>query len=149
MLRFSPIALLLITSLNANAITLGNSLLEMASAPGREVIDVHTVLAQISKKENRNLPRLINEEVRLDRLIAGQGKHLIRQFTLLGEVTTGGGASTSKNHEKRLLKSDLCNDKSLSIYLRNGVSVTNELLNKQGQIIEEINVSSTDCRQKI
>lgn len=150
MLRASLTSCLFMTAVNAYAIELGSSLfgsslVGMASESRRSSIDLQSVLTRISEKENRSLPKLINEDIRLDKLVADEGSRMIKQFTLLNDASVGKFAEKYMKGEADLLKNEVCSEKSSSMFLKHGVSVTHQYSDYKGQPVREVKVSPSDC----
>jgi hypothetical protein len=138
MLRFVSLLALSVAATHVYAFDFNNAIGGMVARSSQESLDVDGILARISEQENRSLPKALNGNVRLDKLIAVPGRHLIRQFTLLES------SPDLQGYEK----SSVCKDKALSKFLKSGVSVTERYLDVSGKVLREVKVSSADCISK-
>lgn len=144
--------LILTLTLSAHAVELGHVLdfgrhaaAPLSTLSDRSGMGVDEVLAQLSEQENRQLPRMVTAEMRLDKTVAQPGKHFIRQYTLLN------GASAERNRTQfdRLLRPDfknaMCRDQNVSMLLKNGVTVTNQYQSDDAQAIGSIELTPSAC----
>jgi hypothetical protein len=148
MIRSVLVPLLLITTVNAHAMNIGHMFMEMASLPNHEGQSVDAVLAQVSEQQNRNLPRVLNEDKRLDKVIALPGQHFIRQYTILSDLSGKGSRTELNNSPQASLKNEICSDKSLAMFFKSGVLVTYQYQSQNGKEIGKIDVSPSDCKHK-
>lgn len=144
--------LILTMALSAHAVELGHVLDfgRHASAPlsalsDRSGMGVDEVLAQLSEQENRQLPRMVTAEMRLDKTVAQPGKRFIRQYTLLN------GASVERNRTqfdtvlRPDLKNAMCRDQSVAVLLKNGITVTEQYQSDDAQPIGRIELAPSAC----
>lgn len=152
MLRVSMPFLFLTMSLGTQAFELGHALdLGRHGSPPlnalskRSEIGVDEILKKFSEKENRKLPRMVNAEIRLDKTVAKPGKHFIQQYTLLNALTA---ASNRTRFETMLLpdlKNAMCSDQTVSMLLKNGVSVTYQYQSQDAEPIGSIELAPSAC----
>lgn len=146
-----PLLFLTIT-FSAHAVELGHVLdfgrhasVPLSALPDRSGIGVGEVLNQLSEKENRQLPRMINAEMRLDKTVAQPGKRFVRQYTLLNDAS----AESNRTQFDTMLSSDLkdamCRDPSVNMLLKNGVSVTYQYQSNNAQPIGSIELAPSAC----
>ncbi|MDQ9172287.1 hypothetical protein Q8A64_17900 [Oxalobacteraceae bacterium R-40] len=146
-----PLLFLTIT-LSAHAVELGHVLdfgrhasVPLSALPDRLGMGIDEVLNQLSEQENRQLPRMVNAEMRLDKTVAQPGKHFIRQYTLLN------GASAESNRTQfdtvimPDLKNAMCHDQNVTMLLKNGVAVTYQYQSDDAQPIGSIELAPPAC----
>ncbi len=144
--------LILTMTLSAHAVELGHVLdfgrhasVPLSALPDRSGMGIDEVLNQLSEQENRQLPRMINAEMRLDRTVAKPGKHFIRQYTLLN------GASAQSNRTQfdtvimPDLKNAMCRDQNVTMLLKNGVAVTYQYHSNDAQPIGSVELAPSAC----
>lgn len=144
--------LFLTMTLSAHAVELGHVLdfgrhasAPLSALPDRSGIGVDEVLNQLSEKENRQLPRMVNAEMRLDKTVAKPGKHFIRQYTLLNGASAENNRTQFETVIMPDLKNAMCRDQSVNMLLKNGVAVTYQYQSDDAQPIGSIALAPSAC----
>lgn len=109
----------------------------------RADMNVDAVLEKISETENRALPKMVNDSMRLDKVAALPGKRFMRQYT----VMSGAEQDEIRFRHTTLptLKNEMCADKSLAMFFKHGISVTQAYKSLDGQDMGTVHMSPTEC----
>lgn len=107
-------------------------------------IEIENLLMKTANENNSQLPRMIDEYARLERVVAGPGK----KYT--NHLTHTGYSSTEINHASAdafaaKLKQNACASKGMGGFFKHGISVVYIVSGNDAREIVRVTVTPADC----
>jgi hypothetical protein len=150
MFKSAPLAILLIsTGINAHALDISNLFDRLASTPKDSSMTIDAVLERLSEQQNKNLPKMVGEDIRFDKVAVSSGKHLSRHYTMLNNQSPEENKKEFNKNISPALKNQICEDKNLQVFFKHGVSVSYKYRDKEGADVGNVEVTPSDCSQEI
>lgn len=104
-------------------------------------------MVQASSENNKKLPKMIDEETRLDTTVAGPGKQWTYRYTL---VNYKAGDTDNERINAVLgdnIRKGFCNTKEMQLFIENGVTMRYKYSGKDGAYLGEVVVTPMDCKK--
>lgn len=104
---------------------------------------IEKALAKVCAEANKQVPRTITQDVRLDKFGAGPGRRLTYNFTIERDVDI---AQFFRVMTPRL-KEEACAKDGMKVFFQNKITVTYSYSNRNSAHIGQVNVTPRDCGQ--
>lgn len=145
MLRRVIAPMLLTIVVDAHAVSFRDVFGGIAGMQGDGGTNIDRVLEKISERENRKLPQVIEKNIRLDKVTADPGAKLTYHYTMLNQLSAEESAAEFNKTLAPQLKTQVCGNKNLEMFFRNGVTVSYTYQTQEGHQIGKVDVAPADC----
>jgi protein TonB len=122
-----------------------NQVVERPDPNAAVMAEIENKMAAFSKKINPTLPRMIDEETRLDTSAAGPGKVFTYFYTLISHASSDFDAKEFSEAIAPDMKKDACSDKNVHRLLQDGVVINYVFRGNDGKEIARLATTFADC----
>jgi len=112
---------------------------------GKENISIEQYLLNASNEINKDLPRMLDNNIRLDTTFAGPGREFTYYFSLMSHNSSEIDQVNFYKEMTRQLRTTACSDKNMALYISNGVTFIFKYRGKDGLFFAEIPIKPKDC----
>lgn len=107
--------------------------------------EIEDALAESARRLNRNLPMMVDKNLRLDRLVGGN-KTLQYHYTLVDHDASAVDTAEFRRGMRARLVSEVCEDEEMGFLLENGVQYLYRYQGKDQREIATISIRASDCK---
>jgi hypothetical protein len=135
---------------NAGAAGFGDMLGALAgrSGSGNGERDLSNALQRLAAQMNRDMPRDVDEQVRLDRVSTGPGPELIYHYTLRSKRASEVPTGMFNARIAPVLRERLCHDPQMQPLLKSGAAIGYEYRGSDGGDIGKLSFRQRDCSSR-
>ena len=106
---------------------------------------INKKISELIKSENKNLPRMVDNETRLDTVTAGSSTQIIYSYTLPNYAASAVSSDWVATAGKTKVTKGVCTDVELQPLLLSGVSLIYVYKGNDDVYINQFQVSKPDC----
>ena len=115
------------------------------STKPKSTVNVAAVLAQAETLLNKQMPYMIDKEVRVDRAVAGPGRRMTYHYTLVALNSTQINSASLAAVMGPLLRNKVCKTPEAAILFEHGVTSSFAYSDSDGKEIGIVDVTPQDC----
>lgn len=127
------------TAGNVNA---GNN--AVGKSDGKQMT-VEEVLAKLSENTNKQLPRTIDRNTRVDTTEVAPGRRMTYHYTITNARADDVDVEKFYQSQSPNLRNSVCTDPAMQVFLKNGVTFSYSYRGIDGSYITKIEITPSDC----
>jgi hypothetical protein len=106
---------------------------------------VEKVLRTVAQEQNKQLPMLIDSDVRLNAMSAGPGKRLNYHYTYINYPASHFDQAEFRRLMKQELRTNICSSKGMQVFIKSKITLVYSYAGKYGGKISDIFIFPSDC----